>query len=202
VAYGVGRDAVVGMRIPLGQGIAGYVAMTGQPLAVSDVQRDARVARETAQDTGYVPRSILATPLLLGERVIGVMEVLDKIDAASFGLQDMELLALFARQAAMAIDQAQRTERLGEALVLGLRRMMAQQGDAPAVEAASELLRALQGADDDADRATDMLALADLLSAVSALGPGERRMALQVLSAVADYARSKRDRTSMRGRAR
>ena len=106
VAYGAGRETVVGMHLPRGQGIAGYVAMTGEPLAVSDVERDPRFAQQFAQGTGYVPRSILATPLLAHERIIGVMEVLDKIEAPSFGLRDMELLALFAGQASLAIDQA------------------------------------------------------------------------------------------------
>jgi hypothetical protein len=114
----------------------------------------------------------------------------------------MELSALFARQAAMAIDQAQRTERLGEALVLGLQRLVAQRGDESTTEAAGELLQALREDGDDASRAEDMLALADLLSAVSALGPGERRMALQVLSAVAEYARSRTPQAFRRARPR
>src|SRR5512136_2213983 len=42
VAYGVGRDEVIGMKIPIDQGIAGYVVNTGQPMAISDVQQDER----------------------------------------------------------------------------------------------------------------------------------------------------------------
>ena len=112
---------LVGMSFPLDQGIAGYVAMTGQPIAISDVQQDARFNQSFAKQTGYVPKSILAMPLLSGERVIGVMEVLDKISAPSFGMRDMELLALFAKQAALAIAQSQQSERMAEALLLGLR---------------------------------------------------------------------------------
>jgi len=95
VAYGAANRDLIGMNFPLNHGIAGYVAMTGQPIAISDVQKDARFNRDFAEATGYVPRSILATPLLAGGRVIGVMEVLDKIDSASFGMQDMELLGIF-----------------------------------------------------------------------------------------------------------
>ena len=101
VAYGVGREDIVGRRMPVDQGIAGYVAMTGQPIAVSNVQQDPRFKSDFAKSTGYVPRAILATPLLSGDRVIGVMEVLDKIDAPAFGLEDMQLLGVFARQAAL-----------------------------------------------------------------------------------------------------
>lgn len=191
VACGAGHEAVLGRRIPIGQGIAGYVAMTGQPLAVSDVQRDPRFAGDFARSTGYVPRSILATPLMSGDRVIGVMEVLDKIEAPSFGLRDMELLSLFARQAAIAIDQSRTLERLGEALVLGLGRLT---GDAASADVSSALehLAALAHRDQgEPMRAKDLLALSDLFRAAADLGDDERRLALGVLGAVADYARAR-----------
>jgi hypothetical protein len=86
VAYGEGSRDLVGVRIPLNQGIAGYVAMSGQPIAISDVDQDARFNRDFARSTGYVPRSILATPLMAGDRVLGVMEILDKINAPAFGM--------------------------------------------------------------------------------------------------------------------
>jgi signal transduction protein with GAF and PtsI domain len=79
IATGETQKAVVGLTMPLDKGIAGYVAMTGQPIAVSKVQQDARFHAEVAIRTGYMPDSILAAPLLSGDRVIGVMEVLDKI---------------------------------------------------------------------------------------------------------------------------
>ncbi len=191
MAYGVGREAVVGMCIPAGQGIAGYVAMTGQPLAVSEVQRDPRFAHEFARDTGYVPRSILAMPLLSGERVIGVMEVLDKLEAPSFGLRDMELLSLFARQAAIAIDQTRRWDHLTQALVLGLRRTLTDEEVAWSSGVIDELLR-LAGRDEAADpRSKDLLALADLFRALAELGTGERRMALRILGTIADYVQAR-----------
>ena len=110
-AYGAGEDKVVGMRIPLDKGIAGCVALTGQAMAISDVQQDPNFYQDFARSTGYVPRSILATPLFSEDGVIGVMEVLDKIDASSFGLEDMELLEMFARQASLAIQQSQQVEQ-------------------------------------------------------------------------------------------
>jgi GAF domain-containing protein len=193
VAYGAANRDLIGMSFPLDHGIAGYVAMTGQPIAVSDVQRDARFNRDFAEATGYVPRSILATPLLSGERVIGVMEVLDKIDSASFGMQEMELLGLFAAQAALAIDQSQQMEGIGEALVMGLRRLaMSNSKDSP-----PELLAALdqgnapRGADGGPSQARDILALADLFNDIGALGGAERQACLQILGAFATYARSR-----------
>src|SRR5262249_57292846 len=106
-------------------GIAGYVFTTGQPLAVSDVAADPRFDRSTAEVTGYVPRSILAVPLVDDEGSIGVLEVLDRRGAAGFDLRDLELAAVFARQAAVAI-RAGRVERdVTELLRLAIERLVA-----------------------------------------------------------------------------
>ena len=194
VAYGAAGRDLVGMSFPLDHGIAGYVAMTGQPIAISDVQRDARFNRDFAEATGYVPRSILATPLLSGDRVIGVMEVLDKIDSASFGMQEMELLGLFAGQAALAIEQSQQVEGIGEALVMGLRRLAASDLSAgsPELLAALEREPALHETEAGSSQARDILALADLFNDIGALGEAERRACLQILAAFATYARSRK----------
>ena len=187
VAVGKGNTSVVGMSMPINKGIAGYVAMTGQPIAVSNVQQDARFAQDFAANTGYIPSSILATPLLSGERVIGVMEVLDKVSADSFSLQDMELLGIFANQAALAINQSQQYDRLGEAIVLGLKRLAA--GDLTASSA--EILGTLEKFNTDMPGAEDLLALADLFNQISLLGSSERRACLKILAAFAEYSRSK-----------
>ena len=187
VAHGAGNQEIIGMRIPMDKGIAGYVAMTGQPIAVSNVQRDARFNKDFAQSTGYVPRSILATPLMSGDRVIGVMEVLDKIDAPAFGLQDMELLGMFANQAAIAIHQSQQYDQLGEALVRGLKRL----ATADLAVDSGELVSALEKSRGDRRQTEDLLALADLFNDISGLGESERKACLQILQAFAAYARSK-----------
>ncbi len=187
VAHGASNRDLVGTRIPLDQGIAGYVVMTGRPIAISNVEQDARFNRDFAKSTGYVPRSILATPLMAGERVLGVMEVLDKIDAPSFGMQDMELLGMFAHQAALAIDQAQIVENLGQVLVTSLKRLALSQPDQPA----GSLLAALEARPDPGTQ-EDLLALAGLLNEFGRLGEAERRTCLQVLGAFAEYRRSRR----------
>jgi GAF domain-containing protein len=108
VAFGPSEHDLVGTKFPMDKGIAGYVFMTGMPIATSNVREDKRFDQAFAKSTGYVPNSILASPLISSDdRVIGVMEVLDKIDAASFDMRDMDLMGLFAQQAAMAIEQSQ-----------------------------------------------------------------------------------------------
>jgi GAF domain-containing protein len=183
VAYGAGKDNVVGLSIPLDHGLAGYVVMTGQPISVRDVQQDARFNQNFASTTGYVPRSILATPLMVNGSVIGVMEVLDKIDAASFGMRDMDLLGLFARQAAIAIHQFQQYERLQAAIVGGLRRLI-DPADSPQL---ANLLNEAEKGELDAD----LLAIANQLNAISQLGSQEQNACLEILQAFGKYARSK-----------
>jgi GAF domain-containing protein len=186
VAYSPSDSGLIGTKFPLDKGIAGYVVMTGQPIATSNVNQDARFDRDFAKSTGYVPNSILATPLRSGDRIIGVMEVLDKIDAASFGVQDMELMGMFAQQAALAIDQSQQIENIERALVLGLKRLV--NADAP--QASTELLSTLEASLDENSRVPDLLELADLFNELSALGEAERKACIQVLNVFAEYRRS------------
>ncbi|MCC7164073.1 MAG: GAF domain-containing protein [Anaerolineae bacterium] len=178
VAYGQGSDSVVGMRIPLDQGIAGYVANTGQPIAVSNVQTDPRFARDTAERTGYVPRSILAMPLVAEDRVIGVMEVLDKLSAPSFGMQDMELLGLFARQAALAIHQSQHLDALNEILVQNIRALVTP-------ETAVDLERVL--GEKDAAKHDDVLEIARVFQSIAGLGERERKACLKIMQVFEEY---------------
>lgn len=186
VAFGPSDVNLVGTRFPLDRGIAGYVAMTGQPIATTNVHQDARFDEEFAKSTGYVPESILATPLLSGDRIIGVMEILDKIDAASFGMQDMELMGMFAQQAALAIDQAQQIAGIEKALVSGLKRLLSDQanGESP------ELVSALEESLEAKHQIPELLELADLFNELSALGENERRACLEILNVFAEYRRT------------
>ncbi len=94
---------LVGRRFPSSSGIAGWVASSRTPLVLEDVRSDPRFAREVAEGTGYVPNGLMAVPLLEDEQVLGVLQVLDRPQRARFSLQEMELLGLFASQAAIAL---------------------------------------------------------------------------------------------------
>jgi GAF domain-containing protein len=94
---------LVGRRLPASTGIAGWVAGSRTPLVLEDVRADPRFARDVAEDTGYVPNGLMAVPLLEEERVLGVLQVLDRPQRSRFSLQEMELLGLFASQAAIAL---------------------------------------------------------------------------------------------------
>jgi GAF domain-containing protein len=113
---GEGSETLVGVRFPADQGIAGWVLVTRQPLVVEDLTKDTRFSREAAESTGYVPNGIMAVPLLVEEKALGVLEVLDRPQQARFSLAEMDLLGLFANQAAIALDLLQRARRAGAAL--------------------------------------------------------------------------------------
>lgn len=110
VAAGEHGQGVVGLTVEPGEGVAGYVYATGQPLAIGETTVDPRFRRDAAEQTGYVPRSLLAVPLADAAGTIGVLEVLDRRDGAPFDLADLETAAVFARQATVAI-RSTRLER-------------------------------------------------------------------------------------------
>jgi GAF domain-containing protein len=134
---GEGADTLIGQRIPSSTGIAGWVLVTRQPLVLEDLANDPRFARDIAEGTGYVPQGMMSVPLLHDERALGVLNVLDRPQQARFSLEEMELLGLFANQAAIALDLLGRA-RQARALLEG-------EGDAAVV---SRLAAALEELDE------------------------------------------------------
>jgi GAF domain-containing protein len=113
---GQGEGEIVGMRFPSSTGIAGWVLVTRQPLVIENTADDARFARDAAEKTGYLPKNVMAVPLLYDERALGVLEVLDRPEDSGFSLSQMELLGLFANQAAIALELLLRARRARSAL--------------------------------------------------------------------------------------
>jgi signal transduction histidine kinase/CheY-like chemotaxis protein len=94
-----------GLRLPLGQGIAGWVVREGQRLLVPDVREDPRFHPGIDEVTGFFTRSILAVPLKVKGKVIGVIEAMNKTDG-DFSQADVALLSSMAQSAAIAIENA------------------------------------------------------------------------------------------------
>lgn len=105
---GRGEGRLVGRRFPAGRGIAGWVAVSGEPMVVDDLAANSSFDRSLAESTEYVPGALMAAPLVHGNRVLGVLEVLDPDGRARGSLPELELLSLFARQAATALRFAVR----------------------------------------------------------------------------------------------
>ncbi|MFF3499804.1 GAF domain-containing protein [Streptomyces sp. NPDC003247] len=105
---GRGEEFLVGRRFPADRGIAGWVAASGEPMIVDDLTASASFDRSLAQSTQYVPDAIMAAPLIHGDRVLGVLEVLDPAVQSRSSLSELDLLFLFARQASIALHIVRR----------------------------------------------------------------------------------------------
>ena len=191
VAAGTAGEGAVGLAMGSSEGIAGYVFTTGQPLAVSDVAADPRFDRSAAEGTGYVPRSILAVPLVDDGGTIGVLEVLDRRGDAGFGLRDIELAAVFARQATVAIRSSRVERDAGELLRATLAALA---GDA-ARDVDGAIDAAIASLDDGED---GLWALADAVARARAAAPGEVALVIDILDALARRAPRATPRTFRR----
>jgi GAF domain-containing protein len=181
VAAGARGEGVVGLTVEPGEGVAGYVAATGQPMALADVGADPRFGRATAQATGYMPRSLLAVPLELDDRVIGVLEVLDRRGDKPFDLADVARAGVFARQAAVAIDvvrvEAGVERLLGEALA----RIGGSEDRVVEARLVSEAVRRLD------DAGPPFWALVDRLAAVRAAEPASLTLVTGLLDVIVSH---------------
>jgi len=151
---GEGEESLVGRRFPSSTGIAGWVLVTGQSLVLDDVTADPRFASQAAESTGYVPKAIMAVPLVSGERTLGVLEVLDRPSGERFTMEEADLLGLFAVQAAVALDLLQRSRSARAVLAGG-------GGETPVLTRLAAALESAEGP----DRATAL----ELLGAVERL---------------------------------
>lgn len=103
-AEGRGAEGIVGVRLPAGKGIAGYVAATGQALVVDHVTDDARFARDVAERTGYLPTTLLGVPITSRTgQVLGVLSVLDRGHGTAGGGDALALGTAFAGAVAPAV---------------------------------------------------------------------------------------------------
>jgi Nif-specific regulatory protein len=110
VATGEKKNEVKDYRVKLGQGIAGHVALTGEPLLIADVSKDPRWFKEISESLGLDTQSIACVPLRLEDEIIGVVQIIDKEDGSQIESSDMHLLEEFASLAALAISHAQNIE--------------------------------------------------------------------------------------------
>jgi GAF domain-containing protein len=183
-------------RVPVGQGIAGWVAGTGQPVARSDLAQDARFATDMAERIGYVPKTVLAIPLRLDAEVIGVIELFDKANGQPFTAADMELLDQFGRAAAAAIEQSQVLGDLTRLFAVVLQRLLGDSADVEGLraEAAAVVERSVQS-----ERYGDSVRLAMLLGEILSHGAPAREHCLQAMSSFAAYLREQDRRSNLEG---
>jgi len=110
VATGAKGTDIKQFEIDLGQGIAGYVAQSGEPLLIPDVAKDPRWYKEISESIGFKTQSIACVPMKINGETIGVVEIIDKADGSSIRDEDLKILSVFADLAARAIGNARKIE--------------------------------------------------------------------------------------------
>ena len=110
VATGEKSTDVKQFEIDLGQGIAGHVAATGEPLLIPDVAQDPRWYKEISESIGFKTQSIACVPMKINGDIIGVVEIIDKADGGAIREEDLKILSVFADLAAQAIGNARKIE--------------------------------------------------------------------------------------------
>jgi GAF domain-containing protein len=116
-ATGKPGENVTELRVPADQGIAGWVLKNGKAAIVNDVKKDRRFYAQIDRGSGFSTRSILAVPLNIRDRAIGVVEIINKRGGAGFTARDEEAATALAAQAAVAIENARLYRKLADAVV-------------------------------------------------------------------------------------
>lgn len=140
---GAGSDDLVGTGFAAGQGLAGTVAQSGEPLIIDDLANDTRFARAVAERSGYVPNAMMVASLLRGEDTLGVLSVLDRGTTGRRPLQELELLQRFADQAAIALEATSSAAPVAPSVVAALEQRLRSVPDARR-RSAEHLLAALE----------------------------------------------------------
>ncbi|HVO32706.1 MAG TPA: GAF domain-containing sensor histidine kinase, partial [Elusimicrobiota bacterium] len=112
VALGEKGEALQRIRLKKGEGIAGWVAAQGQPALVNDVTQDSRWTQRGDLTSQFKTRAILAVPMKVRDKLVGVMEAINRADGAPFSELDVQVLETFASQAAVAIENARLFESI------------------------------------------------------------------------------------------
>lgn len=183
-AIGQVADQLIGMKIPSGKGIAGFVFSSGQPMAVADVGQEQTFYAEVDKKTGYSTQIILATPLRHNGEVIGVLEYVNRIGEPpyeSFTPLEMDNAALFAEAIASlvnAYESAKIFRELGE-------RMLSKDEDVE-FEEVREWLNNLRSTAEH----REMIDLALLVKEISSKGESERTLCKEIMESILRHSNS------------
>ncbi len=117
IALGEKGEEIKRLSLPAEEGIAGWVAKHGEPLIINDVGMDPRFSDRFDKQTGFRSRSILCIPIFWKDKVLGVIEVINKSNQEGFSKIDQENLTIFAQQTAIALHNSKLLEELQDFFV-------------------------------------------------------------------------------------
>ena len=183
-ACGTVSDSLIGVTVPSGKGIAGFVFSTGQPMAVSDAERETSFYSEVDRNTGFSTHTILATPLQFEGETTGVLEYVNRVGDPPFepfSAEDMDRAALYADAVASMVHASRTADLLGafSKKVLG-------EVEESEADGAMRLLSELEGSRSH----KDLLELSLLVRELASLGPRERELCAELLRTMIRFGRA------------
>ncbi len=190
-ATGSKADEILKFRVPLGYGIAGAVAATGEPMAIASPETNPQFAADIAQSVGHIPQSILCVPMRYADEIIGVLETLDKENGAPFTSGDIEALAQYAGIAAQMVEYVRRSDYLRAALV---EIVGALTREGPAASQREQLLDGIDSLLNDIRGAPEYKAALEIAQAIGEIvrsGEAERALCYDWLKRMQSYVRSR-----------
>lgn len=114
---GKAKKTVKKFRLKPGEGIAGWVAKEGIPVVVEDVQTDTRFSSRIDFETNYNTKTLMCMPIKSKDRILGVLEVINKTNGESFTVADMNILEKFVKQAALALEKSSLYNKMEELVI-------------------------------------------------------------------------------------
>lgn len=114
IAVGEKGEKVKTIRLKKGQGIAGWVAENNKPVIVNDAYNDPRFFKGADEKSGFTTRNMICVPVKTKNKLVGVLQAVNKKDGASFDTDDLDLLTGLSHQVAIAIENARLYDELRE----------------------------------------------------------------------------------------
>lgn len=161
IALGTKGDAVKKFSLQMGEGIAGWVAENNRSVIVNDVNADQRFNKDISQKIGYPTHSILAVPMRIKGKCIGVLEILNKKGGKQFSEDDLQWLEIFANQAALAIQNAKGYEKIQAEIDSLQKQVQYERGFHPLIFKSKELEEKLEIVDKAAKASSSILLLGE-----------------------------------------
>lgn len=117
IVVGEGAEKIKDIRLKIGEGIAGWVAKEGTPLLVPDAQQDPRFAKKVDDKSRFITKSVICVPLISKGKILGVIELINKVEEGSFKYEDLIILRTIADYTAIAIENAKYFQKVHELTV-------------------------------------------------------------------------------------
>lgn len=144
VVHGPVAEALVGQRLAPGTGLAGQAVTTGRPVIANDAKRRMEWSETSDENTGFNTQDLLVVPMRIQDRVIGVIEVINKTNGAPFTSADQELLLAFTSQATIAIENARLYTMTDQALAARVEELSVMQRIDRELNASLDIERAMR----------------------------------------------------------